>query len=914
MILPRPTRRQMLATATLLASGAGVLGPGSAAARAPRMGMPPTQARWIDGAPPARHEGVTWGVPWPRGLHGRRTAFSAASPDGQAVPVQTWPLAYWPDGSLKWTAHAVAAQDGAPDHLTLTPGRPVAPDQPVSVRETADQVEVVSGPRVWRIPRRGPSLIAAVASNGREILRDVHLVALRQDQPDFEEAAAARRQSFVSDLTAVVVEQTGPVRAVVRLEGRHGGEGRAWLPFTVRLYFHAGSEAVRLVHSVVFDGDETTDFIAGLGVRATVPMRDALHDRHVRLAGEGDGLWAEAVRPLTGLRRDPGEAFRKAQIDGRAVPALDGMAATVRDRLALIPAWGNFTLVQPTPDGFEIRKRTKAGHGWIHAASGRRAGGLAFVGGPTGGAALGLAHFWQAGPNQLDIRDAAGEAAELTAWLWSPDAKPMDMRAYHDGLGMETHAQEISGLEITYEDYEKGYAKPVGVARTSELTLWALEATPSRERFGQMADVVRAPPRLACSPERLHAAGVFGDWGLPDRSTPARAAIEQRAGQLLDFYLGQVDQRGWYGFWNYGDVMHSYDFDRHEWKYDIGGFAWANSELSPDLWLWYSFLRTGRADVFRMAEAMTRHTGEVDVYHLGPWKGFGTRHGVQHWSDSSKQPRVSTAAYRRIYYYLTADERVGDLMRDLVGSDETLTRVDIGRKLAGAAEASASPERLSVGFGTTWSSFLAAWLTEWERTGDTRWRDRILAGMNSIPDLPMRWFAGGALYDLRTGRFVGGGDKVSISHLNAVFGAVEIHSELLKLVRAPRYEAAWIEYCKYYNAPPAELAAHLGLPAGALGGGRQGRGLRQAHSRLTAYAANRLGDPALARRAWREFSGQGTLESLDLSAEIVRVAPPAVLNPVDEAATVSTNGVSQWGLAAYQNLALIPDALEAAMG
>ena len=86
---------------------------------------------------------------------------------------------------------------------------------------------------------------------------------------------------------------------------------------------------------------------------------------------------------------------------------------------------------------------------------------------------------------------------------------------------------------------------------------------------------------------------------------------------MFDFYRGQQEQRGWYGFWNYGDVMHTYDFDRHEWRYDVGGFAWDNSELATDVWLWMHFLRTGRADVFRFAEAMTRHTGEVDVHHLG---------------------------------------------------------------------------------------------------------------------------------------------------------------------------------------------------------------------------------------------------------------------------------------------------------
>lgn len=54
------------------------------------------------------------------------------------------------------------------------------------------------------------------------------------------------------------------------------------------------------------------------------------------------------------------------------------------------------------------------------------------------------------------------------------------------------------------------------------------------------------------------------------------------------------------------------------------------------------YLRSGRADVFRFAEAMTRHTGEVDVYHLGEWRGLGSRHNVQHWGCSAKQLRIST--------------------------------------------------------------------------------------------------------------------------------------------------------------------------------------------------------------------------------------------------------------------------------
>ncbi|MES2441191.1 MAG: Tat pathway signal sequence domain protein [Pseudomonadota bacterium] len=868
---------------------------------------------WLDGAPPAAHEGQTWGVPWPRGSLAANTRFALGD-----VPVQSWTTAWWPDGSIKWTAHAIPAGQGAPSGFKLAAGRAALPPAAVTVRETPEAIEVTSGPLRWRVARSGPSIILAASHGARETLRDVRLVATTQDAPGDEgEATAAHR--FAGEVVRATVEQNGPVRATIRVEGRHRGEGRDWLPFTMRLYFHAGSEGVRIVHSFVFDGDEKKDFIRGLGLTGTVPMADLAHDRHVRLAGSDGGIWGEAVRPLTGLRRDSGRAFRDAQVAGRKTPPVAEMPASVRDRLNYIAEWGDFTLSQPNADGFTIAKRTEPGHGWIDADGGTRAQGLGYVGGAAGGVAFGMGDFWQRCPVRLDIRDAHGDAARFTLWYHSPDAPAMDLRFYHDGLGMNDHAAENEGLDITYEDYEAGWGSPYGIARTTEFMLWALPATPPRERLAQMAAAVARPPRLVCPPARIHAANVFGDWSLVDRSSPARTAIEDQNDQLLAFYMGQVEQRRWYGFWNYGDVMHTYDSDRHVWRYDIGGFAWDNSELSPDLWIWTSFLRSGRADLFRFAEAMTRHTGEVDVYHLGPKRGMGTRHGVQHWGDSSKQPRVSNAAFRRFYYYLTADERVGDLMRELIGSDETLTRVEIGRKVgvrsaeaqppggAGAmtAEAPPPPGQVFVGFGTTWCSLAAAWLTEWERTRDNRWRDRLLAGMNSIAALPKQWFAGGANFELATGRFTGPGDEVSISHLNAVFGAVELHSELFQLLDVPAYKKAWLDYCVAYNAPEAEFRAMTGVAG-------RGRNLKQGHSRLTAYAAHERQDPALAQRAWAEFFGGEAGMRLGVFARARKVSGSDVLKPVDEAPGVSTNAAAQWGLAAIQDLALIGDSVDTA--
>ena len=123
--------------------------------------------------------------------------------------------------------------------------------------------------------------------------------------------------------------------------------------------------------------------------------------------------------------------------------------------------------------------------------------------------------------------------------------------------------------------------------------------------------------------------------------------------------------------------MHTYDPIRHCWRYDMGGFAWQNTELVPTYWLWLYFLRTGREDVFTVAEAMSRHCSEVDFYHFGPMAGIGSRHNVRHWGCSCKEPRVSMAGHHRVYYYLTGDARIGDAMADAKDADLSLKNIKI---------------------------------------------------------------------------------------------------------------------------------------------------------------------------------------------------------------------------------------------
>jgi hypothetical protein len=876
---------------------------------------PGAPIHWLEVPPHARNSGVTWGTPWGRGECPANAGYALQDEGGSQLAVQSWPLAYWPDGSIKWSAHAAVFQPNAGKQFRVVPGAGASlkSEAEVRVENTADEIVVDTGIIRCRLARSGAILVKAIERGGQVCARDGRLIGLRQEQPEALGDAAVPQHAFDGHIERATVEQSGPVRAVVKFEGKHReAGGRAWLPFTVRLYFYAGSEALRVMHTFVFDGDEQKDFIRGLGVRFSVPMQEELHDRHIRFAGEGTGLWAEATRPMTGLRRDPGAEARAAQIAGKRIG--NRLAPAVANRIQYIPTWGDFTLSQLNADGFQIRKRTKAGHGWIPAGAGRRAGGVAFVGSPTGGLVFGQRDFWQRHPTQLDIRNATTDTAEITSWLWSPDAPPMDLRFYHDGLGMDTYEKQSAGLDITYEDYEPGFGSPVGVARTNELMFWAVAETPSRQDFVAYTEAVRAPAVLVAHAKHIHRSGVLAQlWSLPDTSSAAKAAVEKRNDFLIDFYKGQVEQRRWYGFWDFGDVMHTYDADRHTWRYDIGGFAWDNSELSPDLWLWFSFLRSGRADIFRLAEAMTRHTGEVDVHHVGRFAGLGSRHNVQHWGCSAKQVRVSNASYRRAYYYLTADERVGDLLHELAESHRAYLSLLPTRKLPGVRYTPPGPNGTSayVSVGTDWGAIAAAWLTEWERTGNVLYRDRLLNSMKSIAALPKGFFSGGGLMNVETGVIVAQdigrsrGDRLDVSHLNSVFGLVEVCAELIDVLPVPEFEAAWLDYCELYNAPAAEQVRRLGKAL-------SGNSLTQGHSRLTAYAAKRRGNPALAERAWKEFgSGRGELsESADL--KVRRVQGPDVLNPIDEAPWVSTNGAAQWGLAAIELLAWAGDSAPSA--
>jgi hypothetical protein len=884
------TRRQFLRDATL--SGVGITlcgiaeraiaGPASqptetqSAPAAANIADLPVKIQWLGDAPPLTASGISFGVPWGRGATPKDQQFHVQSADGRVIPTQNWPLAYWPEGTLKWSGLAIAAGPGLTGPFTVVPGASPAPDSPVQVKETADSIEISTGNLLCTIPRTGTALIASLSVDGREIGRNGRLIALREDRSK-QADGWVRQENYASEIEKVTVEQSGPVRAVIRIDGVHAATdpARQWLPFTVRFYFTAGINSIRFVHSFVFDGDAKTDFIRGLGMAFTVPFREERQNRHIRFAADGDGVWGEPVLMSPGYREGMltgARAMNEDQLLGKRIPNLDALSEKNKWAFESVAVWDGFKLTQLGPDSFALHKRTGSPSSWLQVFSGNRARGCAFLGDVTGGLAVGVKRFWEKYPAAIEIDGATTPAGELTVWFWSPDATAMDLRHY-DTIGHEGR--------ITYEDYTEGFSTPTGVANTNELTLWALSETPTNATLASLARTANEPPLLVCAPEYYHATRTLGVWSLPSAS-PDTAPVEQQLDNLFTFLNGEVDRRHWYGFWDFGDVMRTYDDRRHEWMYDIGGHAWDNTELMPNAWLWFTFLRSGRADVFRFAEAMTRNTSEVDVYHMGRFVGLGSRHNVSHWGCGAKEARISESFLKRFYYYLTTDERTGDLMRETLDVDQTVDRIQPLRK-----EVTRGNTPL-VRVGPDWLAFASNWMTEWERTGDTRYRDYILTGMKCIGAMPETFVTLQAFrYDSKTKQLfdIGKPNNPAGEFLD-LFGGDQIANDLITLIPCPEFENAWNLLCSNWATDP------------------KWKGYTK--MRVCAYTADVKHDPALRDEAWNLMLASVKENGQDrFPAAPTLIEGPTVPEPVREIPGFNTPGASQWALNVITTMELV---------
>lgn len=734
---------------------------------------------------PQDEQPVTFGIPFRQGeLNDARLL----ALEGE-TPSAAWATAWWPDGSVKWAALSAVANSKT--LRVVKHEKKAKVTDPLTIKDNGKQYVVNTGRLQTWLSKTGNTLVDSMVVNGKAVATNGMLTA------------TTAQGAYCSKINKVALERRSDVDAIIRIDGTHSDGQRDWLPFTLRLHFWQGSEQVKMIHTFTYDGEQTEDLITSLGIRFGIPMRTETYNRHIVFAMSPERLWTEPVQPLDGRRdlrlaQSPSEEGRGIpqqhniqtdQMQGKRIPPRDAfnkLGQTLIDHWA---QWDGFRLSQLTDNAFSIRKRATSQSPWIGTLTGERAPGYAFVGDTEGGLAVRLKDFWQAYPSTIEVNEARSSEAHLTLYLWSPEAEPMNLCHY------DTIAH---GLLESYEDVQEGMSTPYGIARTSELWLLPQEGYQGPEATKAQIARLDDEQRLLPTPEYLHSRQAFGTWSLPTQ----QKEVEDRLNEYISIYQKEIERHKWYGFWNYGDVMHAYDPERDEWRYDVGGYAWDNTELASPVWLWMMFLRSGRLDIWRMAEAMTRHNSEVDTYHIGPFAPLGSRHNVSHWGCGAKEARISQSAFLRYQYYLTADERLGDLMHAQTDADTLLWHLDPMR-LAEPREKypCSAPARLRI--GPDWVAYAGNWMTEWERTGNTRYRDKIMAGMQSIAALTDGLFTGNKAlgYDPQTGRisYDGPAELRNTNHLLSIMGGFEVMNELMPMTGCKTFEQAWLDHARRYR-------------------------------------------------------------------------------------------------------------------
>ena len=233
-------------------------------------------------------EPVSLGIPFAQGQLTDVSDFGIRN-DGVDVPVQVDVTGRWEDGSVKWlTAHFEADLPGnrAHDFTFVCDGSVSNPvvDQAVSVDETGDLVVIDTG--VLNVTlAKGTDWLKAVRVNGQAWFGG--------DAFSGFELADETGNRFAVDVSEVAVLESGPVRGLVELSGKHIGAHGSLFDFRIVIEAWAGKPFLRVDYQFINREDEKSVDVSAIDLSFSAEgsdVRMALGEGHYRTGvKEGEG-------------------------------------------------------------------------------------------------------------------------------------------------------------------------------------------------------------------------------------------------------------------------------------------------------------------------------------------------------------------------------------------------------------------------------------------------------------------------------------------------------------------------------------------------------------------------------------------------------------------------------------------------
>jgi hypothetical protein len=629
-----------------------------------------------------RREPVTCGLPWPRGLLPDPSRLTLVDAQGQQVAVQAQALDHWLDGSVRWLLLDWQAdvRGSAVYRARVAEQPPPASPSALHVREQSGEVIITTGAAEFRLRRAGNFPFDSIAvGTGAESYSP------RVDFAVEDEAG----QKFAPRIDRITVEEQGPARVCVRLDGELAAAGREPLGiFEARLHFFAGSAAVR--------------FALSLG--------------NPRRAGHPGGLWDLGATGSVYIK----DAALIVMLPPGAGPA----------QAACSPEVG--APLQPCPLPLELYQDSSGGENWkshnhynrhhvvpntfrgyrLRAGDSERAGLRAtpVVTLERGGALVAVAvrHFWQNFP----------KAVEATA----------------DGIVLRLFPRQYADAHELQGGEQKTHTFTIAFGRdtvTAEPLAWC-----------------RTPLVPRAAPAWYAATGAV-PYLTPRTADPNPAYLQlvDAAVEGEDTFFHKREVIDEYGWRHFGDV-----YGDHEAVFDRGPeplVSHYNNQYDPLAGFAYQFLRSGDVRWWALMEDLAGHVADIDIYHTDRDKS-AYNHGLfwhtYHYVDADtathrSYPRAAAVngggpadehnytTGLLLHYFLTGDRRSRDtvltLARWVIDMDDGTKTVFrwLDRGYTGFASATASP--LYHGPGRGGGNSINALLDGYRLTGAPRFLAKL---------------------------------------------------------------------------------------------------------------------------------------------------------------------------------------------
>ena len=611
---------------------------------------------------------VHCGVPFQKGALWSKGDVRVVKADGSPVPSQTVVRSRWglnAKTSIRWLGVDFQAEKAAPwwperkdTRYYLEYGKRVSPavnqesgtGNKVSVAKEADGFRVDTGPLQFLVRNQGFNLLAEARLNGAPILQSnrQHGLYLIDNEGDVYRAA--------NDLqTALMIEEQGPLRVVLRAEGwyvKDGTEGKKHsytLPtdrlckFITRIEAYAGKPYVRVLHSWVLTFDSHTVRLKDVGL--SLPLNGA--SRAVFGVEGGPGIRQPVSDDGVYLIQHLPHAFSIDSGKGRQLSAgrhsegwVSAVSAHARITVSHRDTWQRF------PKEFEVLRDQIRFHIW--PAHGRF-----------------HPEIDELKSDQIHKLWFAHQGKELNM------AQPWD---YYFAVANEIKNPSIGVYKGAGLALAGVHSSGLGSAITSDLLIH-FSATAEEEKARQVARCFQAAPHALPDTKWLcksESAGLLHPYD-PENMKAAEETIED----MVKGYWETQDKTDEYGMWIYRVWHHNTYFGDGKWQlYRLYNTTHHYELFMP--WMLYArsgdpfYLKQGMANIRQMTDVQMIHYDDPKYphieFHFGAGRLVGsTRHtnGFNTWGgDHAVLGHLTCYNGIMLAHYLTGDLRLREVVVD----------------------------------------------------------------------------------------------------------------------------------------------------------------------------------------------------------------------------------------------------------